>query len=256
MATTSEAPLRKRDRTRQALLTAAQEIVLEKGLQSVSLQEITDRAGVAMGTFYNYFRTREDVGDAIAELLQRAYHEDIDAVVAGISDPLRVVSASTRQTLAWLVPGSDVGRLLFASGVPFLRFALDVRQRAGRDVAAGIEVGVFHVDSLAATQSALAGIVTGAAFDLYFGGLDTEAIPEVTQAALRVLGVPPARAKKVVSEPLALRAAPRLPLDASRYLVPLDDGARRRATSPSDGAPSRTRPTRRRPPSPRGTHRG
>ena len=221
----SDAPLRKRDRTRQALLTAAQEIVLEKGLQSVSLQEITDRSGVALGTFYNYYRTREDVADAIAELLQRAYHEDIDAVVAGLADPLRIVAASTRQTLAWLVPGSDVGRLLFASGVPFLRFALDVRQRAARDVKAGIEAGVFHVDSLAVTQSALAGIVTGAAFDLHFGGLDASAVPEVAEAALRVLGVPPARAKKVVREPLSLRPAPSLPLDASRYLEPLDEVA-------------------------------
>lgn len=218
----SEGSVRKRDRTRASLLAAAQELVLERGLATLSIQDITDRAGVALGTFYNYFRTREDVADAIAELLQRAYHADVDAIIAGLDDPARIFAASARQTLHWITPGSDVGRLLFESGVPMFRYALDIRLRALRDVQDGIAAGVFRVDDLAVIQTLLAGIVVGASIDLYFGGLDPSKIPAVVERALVLLGVPPARARRVAHEPLALRPAPTLPLRATELLTPIE----------------------------------
>lgn len=221
----SDVPLRKRDRTRQSLLAAAQELVLERGLAAISIQDITDRAGVALGTFYNYFRTREEVADAVAALLQRAYDADIDAVTVGMADPVRIVAASTRQTLAWLTAGSDVGRLLFGAGLPFARFSIDVRMRALRDVRSGLDAGVFHVADPAVTLSLMTGMILGASLDLHLGSLDESALPAVTEEVLRLLGVTPARARKVANEPLVLRPAPVLPIQASRYPEPLDEAS-------------------------------
>ena len=48
---------RKRLRTRKALIHAARDLVYERGHKRISIQDITERATVGTGTFYNYFET-------------------------------------------------------------------------------------------------------------------------------------------------------------------------------------------------------
>lgn len=52
--------------TRRALRAATLELGLERGLADVSVDEITQRAGVSPRTFFNYFDTKEDA--ALIEL--------------------------------------------------------------------------------------------------------------------------------------------------------------------------------------------
>lgn len=52
---------RHRLRTRNQLIQAAVELVLEKGYESVTIQDITDRADLGRGTFYVHFKDKEDV---------------------------------------------------------------------------------------------------------------------------------------------------------------------------------------------------
>lgn len=53
---------------RAQLLAAAEAVVLAKGVAATSVAEIVATAGVAKGTFYIYFRTKDDVINALAEL--------------------------------------------------------------------------------------------------------------------------------------------------------------------------------------------
>jgi AcrR family transcriptional regulator len=65
--TTATEPLRlsRRERrkiaTREALLTAAQEVIAMKGVYLAVIEEITERADVAKGSFYQYFRDRDEL---------------------------------------------------------------------------------------------------------------------------------------------------------------------------------------------------
>src|SRR5262245_52023475 len=65
--TTAEEPVRlsRRERrkiaTREALLKAAQEVIAVKGVYFAVIEEITERADVAKGSFYQYFRDRDDL---------------------------------------------------------------------------------------------------------------------------------------------------------------------------------------------------
>jgi AcrR family transcriptional regulator len=54
---------------RNALLQAAAEVVGELGYAEASITRITQRAGVAQGTFYNYFETRQDILDELLPTL-------------------------------------------------------------------------------------------------------------------------------------------------------------------------------------------
>ncbi|HCB40298.1 MAG TPA: TetR/AcrR family transcriptional regulator, partial [Gammaproteobacteria bacterium] len=56
---------KKKARTRQTLVDAAIRIYAEKGVGALLLNELAERAGVSNGTVYNYFKTREEVLQAV-----------------------------------------------------------------------------------------------------------------------------------------------------------------------------------------------
>lgn len=59
----------KSEAIRDALLKAAVEVVGEVGYANASIALITQRAGLGLGTFYNYFETRQEVLDALLPAL-------------------------------------------------------------------------------------------------------------------------------------------------------------------------------------------
>ena len=52
--------------TRQKLIDAMRSLLQEKDADDIGIEEITVRAGVAKGTFYTYFKRKEDVVSVIA----------------------------------------------------------------------------------------------------------------------------------------------------------------------------------------------
>ena len=50
---------------KQSLLTAARELFIENGVAKTSIDQIASRAQVAKGTFYLYFRDKEDLLQAL-----------------------------------------------------------------------------------------------------------------------------------------------------------------------------------------------
>ncbi|HJW33606.1 MAG TPA: TetR/AcrR family transcriptional regulator [Holophagaceae bacterium] len=59
---------RKQD-TRERLLQAGIEVFTTLGLEAASARDIVKASGLAQGSFYNHFRTKEDVFDALVEPL-------------------------------------------------------------------------------------------------------------------------------------------------------------------------------------------
>ena len=58
---------RRRNRTRTAILTAADRVFRRKGVNGTSVNDITEAADVAYGSFYNHFTTMDDVVASVAE---------------------------------------------------------------------------------------------------------------------------------------------------------------------------------------------
>ncbi|MGB5903625.1 MAG: TetR/AcrR family transcriptional regulator [Xanthobacteraceae bacterium] len=65
------APKTKRGvRTRAALLRAAERCFGDRGFHAVSVSDITEEAGIAIGTFYLYFADKLEVFRAVVDLIQ------------------------------------------------------------------------------------------------------------------------------------------------------------------------------------------
>lgn len=63
----NELPITKSGDTRQQILDTAKDIILGNGFAAVGLNEILSTAGVPKGSFYHYFKSKEQFGDALLE---------------------------------------------------------------------------------------------------------------------------------------------------------------------------------------------
>ena len=62
-------------RTRQLLEEACIALILEKGYEAVTIQDILDRANVGRSTFYSHYRDKEDLLMSRFQALQQAFEE-------------------------------------------------------------------------------------------------------------------------------------------------------------------------------------
>lgn len=77
-------PVGKREQTkvqnRQAILDAAREVFGELGYDTATVRDIIRRTGLAAGTFYNYYRSKEEVFAALADEGARRFAPQLKAI--------------------------------------------------------------------------------------------------------------------------------------------------------------------------------
>lgn len=66
------------DNTRQHILDSGKGLIAGKGFSSVGLNEILKTAGVPKGSFYHYFESKEQFGQALLQDHFAGYLERID----------------------------------------------------------------------------------------------------------------------------------------------------------------------------------
>lgn len=64
-------------KTRENLIEAAKKVISKKGFRETSIQDITEEAGVAKGTFYTYFKTKEQIIGELVSKKHIKYEDDL-----------------------------------------------------------------------------------------------------------------------------------------------------------------------------------
>lgn len=142
-----------REERRQELIGAALKVFASTGVAATSVDDIVRAAGVAKGTFYLYFDTKDDIVTAVAERMIEGVGEQMDAGMADrdLSPVERIlaVGRATRQ-----IGGAPHERdLIEAFHRPENRAIHDRLGESARErmkptmsaiIADGIETGVFR----------------------------------------------------------------------------------------------------------------
>ncbi|HEX7945045.1 MAG TPA: helix-turn-helix domain-containing protein, partial [Phenylobacterium sp.] len=84
MADVAYLPIGKREQTkvqnRLAILDAAREVFGELGYEAATVRDIIRRTGLAAGTFYNYYRSKEEVFAALSDDGARRFNPILKAL--------------------------------------------------------------------------------------------------------------------------------------------------------------------------------
>ena len=86
---------------RDAFLDVAQRLIMSRGYDGFSIQDVLDETGASKGAFYHYFGAKSDLLEAIVERMAEAIQQRWDEIMArpGLSaiDRLEAIFASTAQ---------------------------------------------------------------------------------------------------------------------------------------------------------------
>lgn len=109
------------DEKAKRIIAAAFELAQSGGFDAVRLRDVARRSGVALGTLYKRFRSKEDILVGALELLAKRYEEgDLTTRIGGSTTEDRVVNLLTTLTDAMFSSPNFAKALLraVASGAP------------------------------------------------------------------------------------------------------------------------------------------
>ena len=91
-----------KQQNRAAIEAAAWEVFCTIGLDAANIRDIVNRSGLSPGTFYNYFRTKEALFEALAQKLLERIRTEVRAARAHAASAEEVLSLGYRSYLSVL----------------------------------------------------------------------------------------------------------------------------------------------------------
>jgi AcrR family transcriptional regulator len=189
---------RRKEETRIRLLDAALRLMAEKGMDSVSITDITEAADVG---------SKEGIFTALVEWVFEEFADTLDRLANGLSDPAEVVAVSVRHTLMRARREPVWGQLLIREGFTVRALSWGLGQRLLRDSERGISAKRFVVPDHFMCIVSVTGIIFAAiAAELHFPAAVT---PEIQRHKASGLGEQnfAERAATVVLQALGLKRA-------------------------------------------------
>jgi AcrR family transcriptional regulator len=194
---------RRKQRTRIALLQAAQTFIAA-GKQNAPILEITQAADVGMGSFYNYFESKEELFAAAVTDVLDAQGELLDALTESVIDPAERFACRYRLCGRLFRRQPQEAQILLSIGLTLLSSDRGLAPRARRDIIAASDAGRFKVRdpdiALAVAGGALLGL--GQLLLDQPDRDDSQAADEVTRNVLRLFGMTVRQATQLTSGPL------------------------------------------------------
>lgn len=194
---------RRKQRTRMALLQAAQAFIAA-GKQNAPILEITQAADVGMGSFYNYFESKDELFAAAVTDVLDTQGDLLDALTESIADPAERFACRYRLCGRLFRSQPQEAQIMLSIGLTLLASDRGLAPRARRDIAAASEAGRFTVGdpdiALAIAGGALLGL--GQLLHDQPERDDAQAADEVTRNVLRLLGMTAKQATALTSHPL------------------------------------------------------
>lgn len=192
----------KRERTRAQLIDAAIRVFAARGFEAASIQEIAAVAGLANGTFYNYFPTKEMILEAAAVHYGVSYCERIDASCRDVVDGAERMAIGGRRYMLLALEQPEMARFMLSVAVSSPVWDERIRPYIHADLLLGIKQKRFHVASRDAAMDLIAGTNFAAMRSLLSGTTGRGHISATAASILRGLGMAPEDADAVARRPL------------------------------------------------------
>ncbi len=150
---------------RLAILDAAREVFGELGFETATVRDIVRRSGLSVGAFYNYYRSKEEVFDALADDGARRFKPILQAQSAKATDFESYLRAAVRayfdfiaaEQQSWLVDLPEAETLASVRNTPEILAVFEEVRRvfAGimdRDLSAKVDIDYLAASCIAVAR--------------------------------------------------------------------------------------------------------
>lgn len=189
---------RQRLRTRRLLLDAGRTLIAANGVASLRIQDITEEADVALGSFYNYFQSKEELLEAV---ITESLSDLTSAIITNVdddTDPAEVVALANLRVIRLAYDEPDFARLIVNIGHSEALFGDAVHPHARIAVERGIESGRFVVADIEVLLTAVIGGAFALIRDILNGRHGANAHEAFARHVLASLGLPAKEAEVIV----------------------------------------------------------
>lgn len=107
----------------QRFLDSALDLMKDKRSTEFTIQEVVERSGQSLRSFYQYFDGKDELLFALFEESVRESHADISTVVEAETDPFERLHVYVTRLHDWCVPSEDHARRGDTNVVPFAEFS-------------------------------------------------------------------------------------------------------------------------------------
>ena len=123
---------------KETLLKVGERLFSQNGYRDVSIKDITNAAGLGMGSFYTYFGSKEDFYSAILGIIGQRGVKDVEKHVNSFRSPLYRLKALYRYTTLSL-RSNDILRGIYGREKRYLYPGLESRSTQGNTLFTRIE---------------------------------------------------------------------------------------------------------------------
>lgn len=193
---------KKKARTRQLLIEAALRIYARAGVGELALNALAEEAGLSNGTVYNYFRTREEVLEAVGITLAEQLSQQVLAVSVGVTTGAERMAIGVRTFLQRAKKEREWASAL----ISVFRYAQGMRSALTTYVRNDLQTGFIQGDFKYANEELALMLVvsatTGAMAVIVEEKVDDRHDEIIAEMILMALGVSSQRAKRIASMPM------------------------------------------------------
>jgi len=217
----------RRERMQARLVESALLVFGQRGMDASVIDELIRTAGVSRGTFYNYFRTNEDLLLAVSLAISDEMMRVVDPLAQGESDPAARIAAGLRLFIALASDYPVLGAFLSRGGLRVLTDNSLVKEYLPRDLIESRNSGRIQVSDIDLAFDLVVGPTLTALHRMQSRPLPDGYTARLVSGILQALGLPSDEADSIAHRPL-----PRLELPSDSLL------ARACARVPQDGGSS------------------
>ena len=101
-----------KDKKRAEIARAAIEVFARKGFEKSTISEIAVKAGIGKGTFYEYFRSKEEILIQVTRELFAGFDQAIGNDLMAITDPRKRLIVLIQESMSLMMPMSAENNIL------------------------------------------------------------------------------------------------------------------------------------------------
>lgn len=188
--------------TRNKLIAAAVVVMSRDGFDGATIAAIAEEADVGFGSFYNHFKSKEEIARAVFDLRSEELQLNLAAIKAAVSDPAEQVSLISRLVIFHAVKDPIWGWFLIRASETAEEYRRIMYERSIATFTQGLEQGRFTFSS----PETAAVMVNSTVFGTIRAILNTDLPDRSTRFAveliLSALGLNAEEARKVAETPV------------------------------------------------------
>ena len=134
-------------RTRMALIAAGLDLLVDRPIDAIPIDDFVARAGVAKGSFFNHFKDKHDFAAAVATEVRLEVEAEVARANAGVSDPVVRIAGGMAVAARFAVEQPRRTMVLLRSQMPATSQSHPFNRGLKDDIEAALEQGLLRPEA-------------------------------------------------------------------------------------------------------------